>query len=355
MDARARRVVGGVLAGRGGGDRALAVPSLRCRLAVASGGGDAGDFGAGRRRRQRGGAAYARAPIEAHRSDEPGARGLGHRASDPDAVGRHGLRQRRLLPLLSGLHRLAAGGAGHPQRIPRQRRHRFRPAQGRGATHGRAASLVAMRQPGRRNFLVQSLGLALGRPRRVHPVELRGRDLAPRDGADAARRAHEARRLPRQRAGRLLFRRRRPAASSSSTRRWPTGSAPRRSELVESGARLTDFLATPAPADQPAACALRGRRRGARRGDPEGPPGAASSTPLITQSVVRDGDRLRTRSVVRDLTPRARMGRGAAAVAPALPRFFANAPVGIALLDRDGRIEEANRALCGSSAARRRT
>ena len=57
------------------------------------------------------------------------------------------------------------------------------------------------------------------------------------------------------------------------------------------------------------------------------------------------GDELRTRSVVRDLTPEREWEEALRLSRQRFQRFFANAPVGIALLDRDGRLEEANRAL----------
>ncbi|HJU16350.1 MAG TPA: PAS domain-containing protein [Stellaceae bacterium] len=61
----------------------------------------------------------------------------------------------------------------------------------------------------------------------------------------------------------------------------------------------------------------------------------------IGQSVVGSGAELRTRSVVRDLTPE----REWETARERFHRFFTNAPVGIALLDAEGRIEEANRAV----------
>ena len=62
--------------------------------------------------------------------------------------------------------------------------------------------------------------------------------------------------------------------------------------------------------------------------------------------MVRDGDNLRTRSVVRDLTPEREWEEQLRLSRQRFRRFFANAPVGIALMDREGHIEEANEALC---------
>src|SRR5437588_3306577 len=64
----------------------------------------------------------------------------------------------------------------------------------------------------------------------------------------------------------------------------------------------------------------------------------------IAQNVVGSGSELRTRSVVCDLTPE-REWKTALRSFERFRRCFANAPVGIALLDRTGRFEEANRAV----------
>ncbi len=64
----------------------------------------------------------------------------------------------------------------------------------------------------------------------------------------------------------------------------------------------------------------------------------------IAQNVVGSGAELHTRSVVCDLTPE-REWKTALRSFERFRRCFANAPVGIALLDRTGRFEEANRAV----------
>ena len=118
------------------------------------------------------------------------------------------------------------------------------------------------------------------------------------------------------------------------------------SALVEEGARLTDFIAGEVPAESP----------------PHTPFAAAEPGPLqrgelalrgrdrivqvsITQTVVQTGDGLRTRSVVRDLTPEREWEEALRQSRQRFQRFFADAPVGVALLDREGRFDEANRAL----------
>src|SRR5216683_2420382 len=117
-------------------------------------------------------------------------------------------------------------------------------------------------------------------------------------------------------------------------------------ELVESGARLKEFLVGEVPAGSPPHAPFEGAASGASRGEivlrgRQGRTVYAS----ISQSVVPIGDGLRTRSVVRDLTPEREWEEALRLSRQRFQRFFANAPVGIALLDRSGRLEEANRAL----------
>jgi len=117
-------------------------------------------------------------------------------------------------------------------------------------------------------------------------------------------------------------------------------------EIVGGGARLHDFLAEPplegaAPQDP---FGLDGD--GAQRGEVvlKSRDGRVIHA-WIGQSVVGTGTELRTRSVVRDLTPEREMETALRLSRERFLRFFADAPVGIALIDRDGRLEEANRAL----------
>jgi two-component system, cell cycle sensor histidine kinase and response regulator CckA len=115
-------------------------------------------------------------------------------------------------------------------------------------------------------------------------------------------------------------------------------------ELIEGDALLTDFFDAPPPAGSPPHAPFDG---GETRGEVtlKGRQGRLIHA-LITQSVVRDSDNLRTRSVVRDLTPEREWEEQLRLSRQRFRRFFANAPVGIALMDREGRIEEANEALC---------
>ncbi|HEX4113898.1 MAG TPA: PAS domain S-box protein [Stellaceae bacterium] len=117
-------------------------------------------------------------------------------------------------------------------------------------------------------------------------------------------------------------------------------------ELMESGAALTDFIVEDGPLRGPPYAPFAGGGEGAQRGElvlrgTEGRLIYAS----VSQSVVRAGDKLRTRSVVRDLTSQHEWAEALKRSRLRFQRLFANAPVGIALLGAGGRIEEANRAL----------
>jgi len=120
------------------------------------------------------------------------------------------------------------------------------------------------------------------------------------------------------------------------------GSTP--SKLIASGAVLKDFIASPAGETQPSD-PFGGRGDGTQRGEVLLKTRQGRIVPAwIGQSVVGSGAELRTRSVVCDLTPE-REWKAALRLARRFQRFFANAPIGSALLDRSGRFEEANHAL----------
>jgi two-component system cell cycle sensor histidine kinase/response regulator CckA len=125
--------------------------------------------------------------------------------------------------------------------------------------------------------------------------------------------------------------------------RW-LGATP--AELVGGDVRLEEFLAAP-----PAAGALPSDPFGGRAGDaPRGEVVLKSRDGRVIhawvgQSVVGSGDELRTHSIVRDLTPEREWEAALRLSRERFQRFFANAPIGIALIDRFGRLEEANRAL----------
>ncbi|MGE5272053.1 MAG: PAS domain S-box protein, partial [Thiohalocapsa sp.] len=137
-------------------------------------------------------------------------------------------------------------------------------------------------------------------------------------------------------AGRFLF-------VNKTLANW-LGSTP--AEIVGSDARLHDFLAGRAPADIAPHDPFGGRSDGGRRGEVvlKSRDGRLVHV-LVTQSVVDEGGELRTHSVVRDLTPEREWEMALRLSRERFQRFFANAPVGIALIDRFGRLEEANRAL----------
>ncbi len=117
-------------------------------------------------------------------------------------------------------------------------------------------------------------------------------------------------------------------------------------ELVESGAKLTDFVVADGPLRGPAYAPFRGGGAGTQRGElvlrrADGRLIYAS----VSQSMVRAGDQLRTRSIVRDLTSQHEWAEALTRSRLRFQRLFADAPVGMALLATSGRIEEANRAL----------
>ena len=117
-------------------------------------------------------------------------------------------------------------------------------------------------------------------------------------------------------------------------------------EIVGSDSRLHDFLALPPPPETAPCDPFGGRGDGGQRGEVvlKGRDGRTFPA-WIGQSIVGDGSELHTHSVVRDLTPEREWEAALRLSRQRFQRFFANAPVGIALIDRFGRLEEANRAL----------
>ncbi len=117
-------------------------------------------------------------------------------------------------------------------------------------------------------------------------------------------------------------------------------------ELVGGNVRLEEFLAAP-----PSEGALPSDPFGGRAGDAQRGEVVLRSRDgrvihaWIGQSVVGSGSELRTHSIVRDLTPEREWEAALRLSRERFQRFFANAPIGIALIDRFGRLEEANRAL----------
>jgi two-component system cell cycle sensor histidine kinase/response regulator CckA len=121
------------------------------------------------------------------------------------------------------------------------------------------------------------------------------------------------------------------------------GSTP--SKLIASGTLLHDFIASLPAGGTPPSDPFGGRDDGKQRGEVLLKTRQGRIVPAwIGQSVVGLGTELRTRSVVCDLTPE-REWKAALKLARRFQRFFADAPIGSALLGRSGRFEEANRAL----------
>src|SRR5215472_11833352 len=121
------------------------------------------------------------------------------------------------------------------------------------------------------------------------------------------------------------------------------GSTP--AKLLASGSVLHDFIASSPAGEAQPSDPFGGRGDGTQRGEVLLKTRRGRIVPAwIGQSILGSGAELRTRSVVCDLTPE-REWKAALRLARRFQRFFANAPIGSALLDRSGRFEEANRAL----------
>ena len=117
------------------------------------------------------------------------------------------------------------------------------------------------------------------------------------------------------------------------------------SELLTGGVRLGDFLASPPAAGTPAWSPFRAQTAAVQRGEVMLKTRQGRIVPAwIAQNVAESGAELHTRSIVCDLTPE-REWKTALRSFERFRRCFANAPVGIALVDRSGRFEEVNRAV----------
>jgi len=123
--------------------------------------------------------------------------------------------------------------------------------------------------------------------------------------------------------------------------RWLGGTP---ADIIAQGVQLHGFLASPPPAGRPASDPFdRQEDRVARRGEVMLKTRQGRILPAwIGESVVGSGAELRTCSVVCDLTPE-REWKAALRSSERFRRCFADAPVGIALLDNLGRFEEVNR------------
>ncbi|WP_407697428.1 ATP-binding protein [Skermanella rosea] len=115
-------------------------------------------------------------------------------------------------------------------------------------------------------------------------------------------------------------------------------------DLVGSQVRLHDVLAEPPPGASAAHSPFPGAES---RGDVtmKGPGGRRFQASIV-QTVVASGDgrSLRTRSVVRDLTPEREWREALHLSEQRFQSFFEEAPIGIALIDEGGRLAECNQA-----------
>lgn len=117
------------------------------------------------------------------------------------------------------------------------------------------------------------------------------------------------------------------------------------SEIIAGRARLHDFIAPPPAVGTAPHEPFGGQGMRTQRGEVTLKTREGGTVPVwIGQNVVGSGAEMRTRSVVCDLTPE-REWKAALRSSERFRRCFANAPVGIALIDRFGRFEEANRAV----------
>lgn len=132
--------------------------------------------------------------------------------------------------------------------------------------------------------------------------------------------------------------------------RWLGGSP---GDFVDGGRRLHEMLADPpdnaAPYDLFDGGGAEQRGELAMRGI-----GGRSFNASVTQTVVLsdDGRSVHTRSVVRDLTPEHEWKEALRLSEQRFQRFFEDAPIGIALVDEDGRLAESNRAFLALIGAR---
>ncbi|MCH9049560.1 MAG: PAS domain S-box protein [Proteobacteria bacterium] len=115
-------------------------------------------------------------------------------------------------------------------------------------------------------------------------------------------------------------------------------------EILKGKMELADFLPADRPAGVPAYDPFAGKRPdqqgevAMRRRD------GATFQVYIIQTVIEDEGGVRTRSVVRDLSPERELEQDLRLSEQRFQRLFEDAPIGIAILDLDGRITECNRA-----------
>jgi two-component system cell cycle sensor histidine kinase/response regulator CckA len=116
-------------------------------------------------------------------------------------------------------------------------------------------------------------------------------------------------------------------------------------EMLGSGIRLADFLAWAQSAGTPLKSLFPAQISGPQRAEVMLKTRQGQVIPVwVVQNLIGSGSRLRTASVVCDLTPE-REWKAALRSFERFRQCFVNAPLGIALLNRNGRFEETNRAV----------
>ena len=122
-------------------------------------------------------------------------------------------------------------------------------------------------------------------------------------------------------------------------------------EILKGRMGLADFLLADRPAGVPAYDPFAGKcpdqqgETAMRRRD------GTTFQVYIIQTVIEDEGGVRTRSVVRDLTPERELEQDLRLSEQRFQRLFEDAPIGIAILDLEGRITECNRAFGAMSPA----
>ena len=115
-------------------------------------------------------------------------------------------------------------------------------------------------------------------------------------------------------------------------------------EILKDKMKLADFLPADRPADVPAYDPFAGKRPDQQGETTMRRRDGTTFQVYIIQTVIEDESGVRTRSVVRDLSPERELEQDLRLSEQRFQRLFEDAPIGIAILDLDGRITECNHA-----------
>ena len=118
-------------------------------------------------------------------------------------------------------------------------------------------------------------------------------------------------------------------------------------ETLLEGGHLHTFIQDPPQNAKPYDVSEKGGERQVQELTMKGP-GGKTFLASISQSVVDEGGgRVRTRAIVHDLTSEKEMSQALKASEDRFQRFFEEAPLGIIIIDSDGKVEDCNAALAG--------